>query len=313
MLSIPFINRVDDLEYLNKYKQEVGLANHAIFITGKSGLGKSKLTGRFIDDCRIEELISVKVEINQRKNDNYDSGYYIRRIGKSINAISKSTDIDSISSFCKKFRSKTLNGRLAEAIKSDFIDFLPVGKKTAEEISARLFSTGNYADDVFFESAHAEILNLLQDYIKEQFKKVNIILNIENIQSIDDYSLNAVQAIIHDAMGSIFIFEYTEDDNYSLELSYLIEKLNIPDKNVSVYELPPIKIEELIEGLQKFPELGIDILNKSYTTWDGNLRPLTDILVKLKYNQGNIISDSVSLSNATKRNIESLKKSELFY
>jgi len=312
MLSIPFINRTNDLKFLTNYKKEVGHGNHAVFITAKSGIGKSKLTGKFVADCLTEEIPSVKVEINQRKNDNYDSGYYIRRIGKSINAISKISKIESISSFCRKFHSKTLNTRLAEAIKSDFIELLPVGKKTAEEISSRLFGSDNYDDDILFESAHAEILSLLQDYLKEQFKKTSVILNIENIQSIDDYSLTALQSIIRESAGSVFIFEYTDDDKDCLELGYIIAKLDVPDERVIIYELPPIEMSEIIDGLQQFPELGMQILNKSYTNWDGNLRPLTDILVKLKYSQGSIAQNLITISNATRINIEALNTSELF-
>jgi hypothetical protein len=311
MNELNFINRNKDITFL-KREYESLVSNKVLILESVSGVGKSELTKKFL--IGLSDVISLKIDIKQHGRKSYEDGYFLQRIGESLDELSQQySEVNSILDFQKSFKSSIINNRIINLAKNEVLHLVP-GGKTIQEIADKTFGLGDYSKKNLFNSLKSENIIMVKDYIIQEFKTKQIVLNIENIQSIDDYSLDLLSEILQNCKQTFFILEFTRNDSEGYSYDFLLNFFEKSCRNITSYSLEPLQSVDLQRIIKQNPIISWELIKNSYTNWDGNLRPLVDIFARLKYNQNKPTNSSnkISLINGTSSHINSLSKSELF-
>ncbi|MCD8044220.1 MAG: hypothetical protein LUH10_14305, partial [Tannerellaceae bacterium] len=239
-----------------------------VIISASTGWGKSCLIDEVIKN-RSDYDLDHRVKIKQKESEDCDSGFFIKKLVKQL-------DINSL-------RSKPEYLRFNEFVHQENLSEIIGGvviKKFLTPIGGNDYLNQRKSDDENIQEWLGNELNLLllgKEYIKYILKKRRIIVAIENIQNIDEYSIKAFRDILRETNNAYFIFEYTTGERSNISISELRGHFqNITD--ISDYTLAKLDKHEIIKTLDKEDEVIIGILNDTYEASDGNLFKLSLLL-----------------------------------
>lgn len=268
MVARVFINRKIEKKF---FQEDITLArskSRIVIISSPSGLGKSSLIDEVVKNG-INYDLDHRVKIKQSESEECDFGFFIKRIVKTldINALHSQADYLRFHEFSLKKNLLEIIGEIAikKIFSSTGIDnYLDHVKSTEDNIQEWLGNEFN-------------LLLLGKEYIKYVLKERKLILAIENIQNIDNYSAQALKDIIQSTNNVYLIFEYTTGIRYNLSVSELYVFFQ-EAAEISEYTLSKLDKTEIIKTLDAKDDIIIGILNKSYDASDGNLFKLSLLL-----------------------------------
>lgn len=270
--------RKDILDILN----DVQFNNIVYILSAKSGYGKSAFGQHIINQVKGEYLC-FKISIPVGSNISLDEGFYFRNITTAVNKKSELYSYQSLREFLKNTDNPVIKRMFHTSISESLVGELPF---------AKAFSTlWNHNDilDVIPEYEHLfpddsrYIYMVLTEYIFECFRyQKKVLLNIENIQTIDKLSLMKLQELLSKTNNIFLLLEYTSE-NDSLEGAKKFES-NFYAEEVEVFTRRLKKLDfdntcRILDNLypnnSKFKNE--NSLKKIYFTIDGNIRQLSDI------------------------------------
>jgi hypothetical protein len=310
-MQIEFVNRSREISALNDSRRQLGKQKSTVFINGVSGVGKSQLTERFISICH-EFAPAVKVKISQAEKNAYSTGYYINKIASALNESSKIDDrLLSFEQYLRRNRpSGVVLRKIGESFKTDLSSNIP-GGNTIKTIFDFFSGQNDFDVDSVFTSTHSEPQFLLAEYIRSECKRSSLVINIENIQSIDPFSLEQLVRIMAESNNCLFLLEFTQDDATGFTISEIINHVESGKINCKILDVLPLSLDDVKKIIQENPEISWELIQRSYVEWKGNLRPLVDILARIKYGISIGTKAELNLISGTKEHLKSLPKNEL--
>lgn len=311
-MQVKFVNRVKELEFLTNQKTLIGRKNNVVLLCGDSGVGKSGLTQRFIEQ-NSKDTPAVKVVIQQKEKDNYEAGYYFTKLARALhNASHTDSRIKSLSTFLKEGTTSAFpRNKIWKSLKSDLLKEIPFSE-TLNTITDILQEEGDFDLGKFFQSTDSETLFALNDYVKDVINDTHIIINIENFQGIDNRSLEFLIPIIKYSNNCLHLLEFTDNDKTGYSFSDLAEIFDTAEIDFHSLPVKPLEIDELKKIIEAEPAITWELLQRSYINWDGSVRSLIDVLARLKHGALPIPGSLIDLNQATKEHLLSLTRSELF-
>ena len=310
-MKIEFVNRSKEFKFLEQHLKNVGAFNSIVLLCGESGVGKSELTKVFMEQY-YQETPSIKVPIQQAEKNSYTSGYYITKLAQLLNELSKvDSRIHSLSSFFKLGNKSTaLTKKVTQDITDDITELIPFSK-TAKGLFDLIFSKGELDESKFFQSTHSDVLFALFEYVQFQFSEVPMIVNIENVQSIDERSLELLCTLLA-TNKCLFLLEFTEKDDSGYTFSELVSKFEEKPTLISTLFIQPLNIEDVRRIIESQPNVTWEIIQNSYVNWNGNIRLLVDVLARHRYSMPIVEHSPINLLEATRSHLSSLSPSDLF-
>jgi hypothetical protein len=276
-----FVNRINELNILKNKLSDIGIKNNCIILDAESGFGKSELTRKFISG--IDLVPAFKIEIKQSLINSYEDGYYLREIAKIIDKYScKFPQILSIGKFIQRLSSSVFRDRIYSAVKNEIQEHLIGGKIIAEYYNA-LTGKDDFDCSVILSSYNVEHYSIVKEYVSYIFRENDIVLNIENIQDIDIISFNDLIAAFSKSKGSFLLVEYTGKTNSKYSITDIIKELEKKDINIELKSVKALNIIEVKKIIDKYPKASWNLIEHSFTNWDGNLRSVTDLLTRISY------------------------------
>lgn len=291
-----FVNRHNERHLLLDLLQSFHRQNRTVIIVGDTGVGKSELTNYTLTKYAINELF-FKVEIKYSINNKYEDGVYLREVAKHIHTKSNQYNIESFADYIKQMTSKTFKEQIFSSIREDIIDKMLFGKRIIKEYSDMFFNEGTYNINSILNSYNAEQYSLMKEYIDYIFRKYNLILNIENIQNIDKNSFIDIVTACQKSKGSLLLLEYTPKENviYSLsDLTNYFEHIGIP---VNVINVKPLSLDDVKLIINKQPKASWELIKNSFINWNGNLKPVIDLLTRIKYDEHYLENNKIEKVN----------------
>lgn len=296
---IPFRNRYIILNFFSKDISS-NLYSTVSIIYSKSGVGKSRLCEEILKDIS-DTKAKVKVKVNISKSNSLQDGFYIKQLAKEINKNSSVMNSISFEEFLKIDSEKDVDGLLYK-VANDYIEKSPL-MKNAKDVVSKIFSFGSFESDKFFDSNISDTIKTAYDYIEYSCKNNYFIINVENIQNIDITSLEHLSKLIQTTDKIYLLLEYTISNNTSLSITDIKnsfgQKVNL---NFHIKELDYLSENELVKLLESNNELLKQYVKRSYTQWDGNLRPFVSLHYKLP-DSDEEIKNFISNSNNTINNL----------
>lgn len=268
MITRIFINRKIEKKF---FQEDITLArskSRIVIISSPSGLGKSSLIDEVVKN-KLNYDLDHRVKIKQSESEECDLGFFIKRIVKML-------DINALHDQAGylRFHEFSLKKNLLEII----------GEITIKKIFSSV-GIDNYLDHVKSTEDNIQewlgnefnLLLLGKEYIKYVLRGRKLILAIENIQNIDNYSVQVLKEIIQSTNNAYLIFEYTTGIRYNFSIPELHDFFQAA-ADISEYTLSKLDKAEIIKNLGVKDDIIIGILNESYDTSDGNLFKLSLLL-----------------------------------
>ncbi len=278
MDNLPFINRYEETVELNKYL--FAEQNITLFVEGASGLGKSRFVSQAFNELNS---LSIKIEVPNNDNKRHSAGTYLYSLAKSIDELAKDSKSDSSYDDIELYQrslAPNLKHRLQTAIKKDIAKITPV-KHIAETLLDQADRTSNYTREQLFDSNTSEVHQFLIEYVTTQLQKENVFVGVENVQCIDDYSLECLLNIasFHNVR---FVYEYTTELEEAdvWQLAELKRKLISKGLLCDSIVIEPIGVEEFKDYFEKNQDIAWSLISSAFKDWKGSLRPLNDIIAE---------------------------------
>jgi len=311
-MSIRFVNRSKEFEFLQAQKNFIGIKNSVVLLCGNSGVGKSELTKRFIQYSN-KDIPSLKVSIQQAEKNTYDAGYYLTKLARTIH---EQSNIDSrINSLSDFFKENKLNNVIVkkfwENFKTDILSSIPLSN-TIKGIADLFSNEGEFEVKNFFESTHSDILLALFEYVRNECMRTNLIINIENIQSIDRRSLELIIPIIKFSNNCLFLLEFTDNDDTGYTFYDITSQFEDQEIICEILPIKPLNIQDVQKLIEGQPGISWQLIEKAYLDWNGNMRSMVDLLTKVKYGLPLDSQLTIDINSATLYHLHSLSSSEIF-
>jgi hypothetical protein len=311
-----FINRKKDVAFVLEQIKNMENQNKVLLIKGNSGIGKSAFTRKVLDEQHYRESIKVHIDdVGTRLSD----GKMIEKIAFELNhAAKRSNKIHSFEYYFNNSEGEVLKKRTTNLVKNAFTDSVPVFGKALGISFDLIFKSGNFNPDLLFNSSISEIILILTSYIEFVLANTSLIVNIENVQIIDNTSLDLLAQIIEKVSPTLFLLEYTTNTSVKIDEKFLSDSLKGNETLFQTLELQKLSFEDY---LQIITGKGIDkksldaILRYTYIKYNGDLRNLTDTQVLLGVDDriadiiGAIGTDAF---NPQRFNIDSLQENDKF-
>jgi tetratricopeptide (TPR) repeat protein len=310
-MKIEFVNRSKEFEFLEQHLKNLGVTNSIVLLCGESGVGKSELSKVFMDHF-YDSIPSIKVPIQQAEKNSYTSGYYITKLAQLLNEIAKVDQrIQTLSSFFRMgTTSAVVKKKMTQNIAEDISELIPFSK-TTKGLFDLIFAKGELDESNFFQSTQSDTLFALFEYVQFQLAQIPMIVNVENIQSIDERSLELLCALLA-TNKSLFLLEFTEKDNSGYTFSELISRFEEQPTFISTLFIEPLSIHDVRRIIESQPNITWEIIQNSYVNWNGNIRLLVDVLARHRYSMPVIEQPKFNLLEATRQHLISLSIRDLF-
>ena len=201
-MDISFVNRVKERGQLGNLLQTNVSANRAIFVCGKSGIGKTALVDNVLEKINNKHIYHVKT----KHSSDYADGYFYRELAKSI-SIAKANDM-SLTLFVQDLRSRVANKNAAingvNSLRASIVDMIPNGViKFVNALFDSALEVATFKEEKVLSAYDVESFALINEYVRYIFNhETNIVLHFENIQDIDSVSLMTLTELLkqqHDA------------------------------------------------------------------------------------------------------------------
>ena len=243
-----FINRTTDIDFFkNDYKKfrEQEKNSRLILLNAKSGFGKSALVNKAFENEENTHFIRVK-NINDRKYSNY-SGLFIKTLGEVFEKYANGNS--DFLTFLEYLRRKYNEKIIINFFKSVSPNPISSVVNTAEEAIEYYYSEKSvYA---VITSEHTEAQKEVRNYIESAISKIDngkkIVLTIENIQNIDNESLEFIRRLCAKNFNLYVIGEYTEGDDYNISAYDIEESFRENKIKVLWRDLEKLSLEHLFE------------------------------------------------------------------
>lgn len=257
--------------------------NKIIFLTGRSGVGKSGLMQHLFNTSLKKER-HIRIRISKSAINTIENGYYFNLLYKQI--------LEN-----EKFLNRLFdNKRNKKRILKGFFEFFLYAIKYIVKILLSIFR-GNHgisdAERIVDLPLDSSIIKK-RDYIVTFLRFAPCIINIENIQNIDNLSVELLCDIIKRVEKTCFVFEYTIEDNSEKNFDCLWEDFQGLGSTTLVYEINALDTQYATQLLPKreFSEQEIEKAIKAYKNSCGNLFQV--ILFDIHQNENN--PDSILLA-----------------
>ena len=281
-----------------------------VFLVAPSGIGKSALAARLIATNPDVPALRVRVPGGQERI--AETGYYLRLIAKALHRSARPTNAwDSFSEFSKQLTPSVWKA-LMQAVAADFGASLKA-PRTTTVFATRGLGLGEFDVDRVFQTAATEVLGAFETYMVAVLRQFPILLNIENIQLIDDFTLDLLaEAVLG---GSHYLLlEYTEGEA-GRELRHLRDYFESEACEVTVRALARLPARYATKLLRHQPGALESFFANTYARSDGNLRPLADLEVQMEVDPSvfeEYATGTKPLSVAPHDNISSLSRDDQF-
>ena len=281
----------------NETKRIEGIYNQLtssaiLFLYSKTGVGKSTLLNRFIENHSDNDDVSIIRVFTNRINKNKATinGNYLIEIFKSFSSFFEHDNELSFENYIMSEKNKThrkyVLEKILEDVRSQSTFKAILIKVLGTFFINRIFKLGYYNCDVLINDFSAQSLQLINSYIEYILKRRRIILAMDNLQNADDIAIEYIRDwIVHTKpQKHFFICEYTITNDVD-RISVLTLRDNLRQLNISVnvMELSKMDCEHAIQAaaLKNEDQDNISIPNNTqeiYKNSGGNIRYLEDFL-----------------------------------
>jgi tetratricopeptide (TPR) repeat protein len=303
-----FVNRVKEL---HAFLGEIGQPRHTnrvVILEGVSGVGKSSFTRRLLEQQRNGPGIKVPLMSGASPD-----GYLIAETARAVSESSVALGVTSLQQYMtdlppgSEMRRRYHARLLDQAANLDPTQAAGV----AITIVRRKLGAGDFNADNLFRSFYGEGISLLADYLKHVLGERRLILNIENVQDADRVSLLLLRELLTVQKGHYLVLEYTPGEGTANEQDELLSLLRETGSSVDLYGLKKLPFEDVLQLISDGDV--VQMLERAYVTFDGNLRAITDLDIVVA--QGLPSLDKLSpssISESTPLRIERLNKAAVF-
>lgn len=150
---------------------------------------------------------------------------------------------------------------------------------------------------------------MIEEYVIQELKGKEFLLNIENIQNIDELSLNTLLKIIRHAKRVFLILEFTDEaNNINYTITNLVEKIKTQLESVRIIKTSPLNKDELISIFNKAPDSIADLISKNIIEWNGNVRSIEDLVTEFMYSENEMSLKQIN--DGTSKLIDRLNQNE---
>jgi len=285
-----FINRTNDIQFLRGDIASKRDKARFLLLSAPSGIGKSSLVDHAFKDGLDKILIRVKVAKHEESRN--VPALYIRELGRSINYFASNQGY--VATFEEYYRRSNNEKGFAYLFKTIAADFIK--KETdSEEAKTWIKSRGSRNDpsiiaNAIFSSDNMAAHGAVVGYVSDVLKNNRLVVTLENIQNIDDDSLQFLKDLLVFNKGLYFIGEYTDDEVRQIDKNDLASYFECPNVSVSRLSIKKLPLQEIIKECHDKPEIIMQILHDSYEGSSGNLHNLR-ILLSDNYLEKNSVKD----------------------
>lgn len=291
-----YVDRCDESKrikelYLNANQSSL------LLMFSKTGIGKSSLSHKFTDSIKSDKKTDIIYVItNQINNTVSNQGYYQMEIFKWIYKYFKNNDEYSFEKYIfknKTYKKYIINKIISESQSQESLKSL-IFKVFGVNILKRIFKIDQFDYESLFEDYSKRTNKITKEYIEYILGNRKLVLVIDNIQNIDDISLDIILDWVSEyrQQKHFIIFEYTIDESRDNILK-LREKINNYDLNLHFFELNNMDTDNAIKAAklraQDNKNIEIDVKQIDaidyYKKVDGNIRSLEDYIRSYNHNK----------------------------
>ena len=311
-----YVDRLNELKRIKELYQNTNQSS-LLLMFAKTGIGKSSLSHKFTDSIKADKTTDVIYVItNQINNTISNQGYFQMEIFKWIYKYFKNDDEYNFEKYIfknKTYKRYIISKIISESQSQESIKSL-ILKVFGVNILKRIFKIDQFDYENLFEDYSKKTNKITKEYIEYILDNRKLVLVIDNIQNIDDLSLDVILSWLseYSQKKHFIIFEYTIDESRDNVLK-LREKINNYDLNLHFFELNNMEVDNAIKAAklraQDNQNLEIDVEQVEaidyYKKVDGNIRSLEDFI--RGYNHNRIYNGK---NSATYESIASLNQND---
>lgn len=276
-----FYNRVKEtkqiIDCINSSNKSI---NNIILIGGKTGVGKSGLIRKILQDD-LRDQVSIVITVSKVSPNTIENLHYINAIYRRMSELAEEHFFDTVPS---PFQQSVLNL-----------------KNLARFVFGVIWTKYVGDENQLYEPTEESSVIRKKNYIIDLLKRRHYLLDIENIQNVDTQSLEILQDIVLRLTGITLILEYTIDETHTtVHFSSLYNELKsrIFNANVSAFSIDMLKFDEAKKlAPPGIPETRLETI---YKQGEGNLVNIILSENTLKSNDSPIQVELLSLSNNEK-------------
>jgi len=227
--------------------------------------------------ARQRDRIPIRVEI---KDAEASSGYFISRLAQELNTLAENeSSLTSVRQYYAKMPTPTAR-LIHDRELTERLLQLPGGRylRPLELAASRRLSATipGLERQILYPQEDQGYISLV-DYIQHNIETTRLIVNIENIQSLDTLSKDLLLEVVKTAQDGFFLFEYTEKTEPRYSVRDLGEMFSGVADRSTIYPLNWLPLGELLRQ-----ETAVNIkalLERAYYESQGNLKALQDLEV----------------------------------
>lgn len=270
-------------------------------IAASTAIGKSAVAQKILSTyCGNKMIVRIKT-MPQNVGNNPNEWEYFEAIFQAISKACKNRNQHNLTFeyFINNDKSKITNKELLSALIDDLakeqskISYLLV---LLSHLLKRAFHIGIYDSNKISSSNSLSARRIKAHYIDYVFEKLDLIINIDNIQNIDYTSMNHLIKWIgnYAAKGNYYLFEYTLSEQYTRSsLQQFQNYLSTSEVSSDIYFLEKISSEYIIDIVSKHTDIPIEnrffsvkLLEYYKNDDSGNIRKAIDFSINYTSNNG---------------------------
>ena len=280
--GLTFVNREQELDYLERWLEEASSRPALIVIRAPSGFGKSSLTDKLLGSANPAVHSSCVVDPSIRGRVGsvaLHRGFFVQRIAESLNAAACELPApwQTLSSFLKSRRKDAALSKNP----LDIVSELPTPKhayKVVFDYLARAFSFGRYTPEKLLASDQGYAVATCTAYVEETFQQHAMLLIVREAQHIDLESLKFLLDRTERHPGPDLLIEYTtESGTFEPEHQKLLLQAADRRGGVRILDLARLSEYHLEYLIRSTVRNDFNLVSDYYLAWDGNLRSIVEL------------------------------------
>ena len=303
---LEFVNRGDEIRFLEKCLIEANNRPVLVVIRSPSGFGKSSLTDQLNRVKSLSKMIFCIVDPSIRGRTGtvliYD-GFFLQRVAETINKLASLAAYNwpTLTEFLRLRKKKSI----ATKKKSDVISELPNLQhiyKIIYDYVARAFAFGRYAPEKLLTSDASDAIAICSDYAEYCLKKYALTIVLREVQHIDLYSLKTLLIASESYPGPNIIMEYTSENGcFEPEHQKLILLPKQRRGEFKLLDLLRLNKDHLEYLIRNNVRDNFRLTSDYYLSWDGNLRSIIELKFQVGIGQSLVKGANINraLSNLT--------------
>lgn len=279
----------------------------AIIIYSKTGIGKSTLSNRIMKKSNGFIPIVIKTS-PENKTETVTEGFFLSKIFNQMvhffQEYSKEYKDCSFQYYLRSNKNEFVKKNSIEKYTNEIdntVSLKTIGISLSKYILSKIFLLNEYNVYPKLLLDTKDSMLIANDYIKYLLKKLHILVNIDNLQNIDSYSLQLLTDWIATCnRNSIFLFEYTLSESCKInQLVQISVEWTSYDLEIKLLELKALNCDYALEALQKMHISTEESYEENHFFEDakqyylhhsnGNIQKLIDF--SLQYSQNSPLKD----------------------